>query len=44
VTVKPFFTRLAAMGNPMVPTPMKPIRVITLLPFRRAAGYASIPR
>ena len=30
-TAKPFFTRFLAMGNPMVPTPMKPIRIMTRL-------------
>ena len=30
-TAKPFLTRFLAMGNPMVPTPMKPIRVMTRL-------------
>src|SRR6188474_1611674 len=30
-TGKPFFTRFLAMGNPMVPTPMKPIRFMTRL-------------
>ena len=44
VTVKPFFTRFFAMGSPMVPTPMKPIRVIAIPLIRRAAGYASVPR
>ncbi len=32
VTVKPFFTRFFAMGSPMVPTPMKPMRVMPCLP------------
>jgi hypothetical protein len=44
VTVKPFLTRLLAMGRPMVPTPMKPIRVMTPLPIRRGAGSRSVPR
>src|SRR6266545_4483083 len=30
-TAKPFFARFLAMGNPMVPTPMKPIRIMTRL-------------
>ena len=38
VTAKPFLTRFLAMGSPMVPTPMKPIRVIALLPVRPGAG------
>jgi hypothetical protein len=29
LTTKPFFTRFPAMGRPMVPTPMKPMRVMT---------------
>ena len=44
VTVNPFLTRLVAMGRPMVPTPMKPIRVMPPLPIRRAAGSRSGPR
>ena len=28
VTAKPFLTRFLAMGKPMVPTPMKQMRVI----------------
>src|SRR5262249_61532312 len=41
VTEKPFLTRLPAIGRPMVPTPMNPIRVIDLL--RSVGPAASIP-
>jgi len=43
VTVKPFFTRFFAMGNPMVPTPMKPMRVMLCLPGT-GARRPPIPR
>ncbi len=34
VTSNPALTRLAAIGAPMIPSPMNPIRVLTIAPSR----------
>src|SRR5262245_26965472 len=51
LTANPFFTRFFAMGSPIVPTPMNPIRVISFpprnrRPRRRGSGgpaYTGLP-